>query len=234
MKTKSSLKRIFQNGFTLIELLIVTAILASLAGGAVIMVGAADQSSHVQIGQIEIGEIREALIQFKRDMGYLPTQGPLALTDDGGAVAAPVEGEDWFYNPANFAPLFENPFAGSSHALASWNPDTKRGWRGPYLSSSAEKFVTIGDSIQADGSGSPALGDLLDKVMGVADPFLGLPVGNYLSWKSCEGGNPIERQGCPYLLLDAGDAQNARILSFGPNRTYEGGGGDDIVLYLFR
>lgn len=234
MKTNSSIKRFHQAGFTLIELVIVIAILASLAGSAVLMVGAADESSHVEMGRIEIGEIRDALIQFKRDMGYMPTHGPLALVDDGGAVPMPAEGEEWFYNPANFAQLFENPFAGSSHSFENWNPETKRGWRGPYLSGSSERFVTVGDSLQSDGGGSPAMGGVLNNVMGIADPFVGTPVGAYLSWKDAFHGGSIDRSGRPYLLLDAGDSQKARILSFGPNRTYEGGGGDDLVLYLFR
>ena len=236
MTTVKSLKnnRRRNAGFTLLELMIVTAILGSIAGGAVLMVGHTEEIAQCQIGLVEVTEIREAMIQFKKDTGYLPKTGPFQITSDGGVVPVPAEGSDWFRSPANFSQLFQNPLAGTGHPLATWNPDTKRGWRGPYLSCAGEGQVDIGSDLNPDGSGSPTLGDAIENVIGIADPFLASPDGDYFHWSKISDDTPFERLGRPYLAFDLADANKARIVGLGPNRRYDLGFGDDIVFYLFR
>ena len=221
-------------GFTLLELIIVVAILATLAGGVVLMVGQTEEITQGQIGLVEMSEIREAIVQFKRDTGYLPKQGPFDLTTNGGAVPPPVEGEDWFNSPANFSQLFQNPLANTGHSLASWNPDTKRGWRGPYLTTSGEGRVDVGSNLNLDGSGDPQAGSLLNDVFGIADPFYSSPKGSYFVWATNPTAPPYSRFGRPYFVFDLHDPQKARIVGMGPNRQYDQGAQDDIIVYLFR
>lgn len=222
------------SGFTLLELMIVTAVLASIAGSAILMVGQTEESVQGKLAITEACTVREALIQFKKDTGYLPKQGPFALVNDGGSVPIPEEGADWFSSPANFIQLIENPLAGTTHPLATWNPDTKRGWRGPYLSTSSEGRVDIGSALNTDGTGSPTLGTIIDDVMAIADPYLATPDGNYYTWTTPFSGDEMKRMGRPYLFFDADDTAKARIVGMGPNRRYDLGIGDDVVFYLFR
>ena len=221
-------------GFTLLELIIVTAVLASIAVGAILMVWQTEETAQCQIGMVEICEIREALIQFKKDTGTLPKQGAFALTTEGGAVPVPPQGSDWFHSPANFSQLINNPLAGTGHPLETWNPDTKRGWRGPYLSTSGEGLVDLGSDLDLDGSGSPTLGEVIEDVVAIADPFVSSPDGDYYHWSKLSDGGPLNRFGRPYFLFDIDDTQNARVVGLGPNRRYDLGFGDDIVFYLFR
>ncbi len=221
-------------GFTLLELMIVTAILGSIAGGAVLMVGQTEEVAQNQIGLVEISEIREAMIQFKKDTGFLPKTGPFQLTTEGGSVSVPNEGTEWFRSPANFSQLFNNPLSGTGHPLATWNPDTKRGWRGPYLTCAGEGQVDIGSDLNSDGSGSPTLGDTLQDVIGIADPFNASPDGEYFQWSKISDDTPFQRLGRPYLAFDLEDTHEARIVGLGPNRRYDLGFGDDVVFYLFR
>ncbi len=222
------------SAFTLLELMIVTAVLSTIAGGAILMVGQTEELAQGQIGLTEMSEVREALIQFKKDTGFLPKQGPFRLTTEGGFVPVPEDGSDWFASPANMAQLLENPLAGTGHPLATWNPDTKRGWRGPYLSSSGEGYVDLGDDLDTTGLGSPTSGDVLTDVPAIADPFMAPAEGSFFLWKKNPDGTPMSRLGRPYLFFDLHDANLARIVGMGPNRTYEAGSGDDVVFYLFR
>ena len=92
----------------------------------------------------------------------------------------------------------------------------------------------IGDDLNTDGSGSPTLGDTIENVMGIADPFLASPDGDYFHWSRTSDETPIQRLGRPYLAFDLSDQNNARIVGLGPNRRYDLGFGDDVVFYLFR
>ncbi len=221
----------------------VVALLAIVTGGSLMIFGESEDDAAEQISLSEIQQIKKALLQFERDTGWLPKQGPFNLdTQPAGAVplgnlpAYVLAGQEvaWFYSPANFWQLYENPLAGTGHPLEQWNPNTRRGWRGPYVSRLGEGLVDIGDDLQPDGSGSPTAGVVRLRVTGIADPFVGAPVGGvYLLWRSASGAAPHARWGRPYLLFDL-DNTSARIVSMGRNRLYEGGTADDVVLELFK
>ncbi|GIW79819.1 MAG: hypothetical protein KatS3mg105_1626 [Gemmatales bacterium] len=228
-------------GFTLFELLIVVAIMAVLAGAVVVALDQTHEQAASQLVDSEMLNIKKALLRFKQDTGYLPRQGPFGLTTDTppGAVPVPVQGAAWFHSPANFVQLYENPLEGTGHPLEQWNPDTARGWRGPYLSQHGEGYVDIGNNLQSDGTGSPIAGTLLQDVRGVADPFYHSPVGPYLSWQTALTGPSLPRWGRPYLLFDLDDPSKARIVSMGSNGVYESNnaltpGGDDVFLFILR
>ena len=222
-----------RKGFTLLELIIVVGILSAVAGGAVLLIGPAEEQARSQLSLVEMSRLRDALIQFHKDTGYLPKQGPFALTSEGGSVPIPGEGATWFYHPANFEQLYDNPLAGTGHALETWNPDTERGWRGPYISSFGEGYVDIGDDLLPDGSGNPDEGNILPEVRSIADPFIAAPSGNYFVWRFQSGDTPTSQWGRPYLLIDADDEANARVIGLGSNRQYDAGAADDYVFPLF-
>lgn len=271
-----------KNGFTLLELLIVVAILAIIGGSIIVTLDNTQESATVSVAQDEIVKIRQALERFKRDTGYYPKQGPFALAPDGGYTSSgqggvlrtslPFDGtvaeeDDWFDSPANFWQLYEQPVLDDgvetdlhplSH-LQDYNPVTKRGWNGPYLSTLGNGLVDIGNNIDPDGTGNPEAGDLLSEVYGISDPFTGPPEGNVYAWRSaaqslCETQygvgspecDPYPSYGRPFLIfgLDTvDDTTDDRIVSMGPNQTYAGlptdicfpnTGVDDIILCVER
>ena len=232
MNTHQIIKKA-RRAFTLLELVIVAAILAAAAGGAILIVAPAEEQARSQLSQIELTRLRDAILQFHTDTGSLPKQGPFALISDGGSVPTPLQGETWFYHPANFDQLYNNPLEGTGHSLEVWDPDTKRGWRGPYISSFGEGYVDIGDDLSQDGTGSPEEGNILTEVRAIADPFSTASSGDYFVWRFNSGDTPIYKWGRPYLLIDADSEDDARIIGMGRNRTYDAGLGDDYNLGLF-
>lgn len=186
-------------GFTLLELLVVCSILAVLAYSAWASYEGVQEKAQDQIARAELLRLADALRRFKADTGFYPGQGPFALAPVGttetwadgqvactatsGALAGGVPrswalpGEEdnktlWFNSPANIALLVEAPVLCSNHPLAflaGWNPETQRGWHGPYLARSVRAWVDHGSDLNAstvvmsapDGSGNPVAGSKL-------------------------------------------------------------------------
>lgn len=205
-------------GFTLIELLVVCGILAALAYTAWGSFTGVQQNAEDDIGRAEMLRLADAIKRFRADTGFYPGQGPFILaaygtttsangpgfdcTPVGGVLrswAAPdddVNKDAWFASPANLALLFEAPALCANHPLAylnRWNPDTRRGWRGPYLDLAARKWVDHGFDFNSDtlgtgnpdGQGTPVAGaKILDIPAFGAGPrqFAAGP-----TWKSCDG-----------------------------------------------
>ncbi|MCG3117786.1 MAG: type II secretion system GspH family protein [Candidatus Manganitrophus sp. SA1] len=227
-----------EEGVTLLELLIVITVLAILAGGVILSLGSVEEDAALRLSQSEMQEIKKSVLRFRQDTGFLPKQGPfdLAPPNGGGVVPLPSEGVDWFRSSANFDQLYRNPLTGTGHPLESWNPNTARGWRGPYLTVHGEGLVDVGNNLGTDGTGSPVAGTVVANVRGVADPFIASPAGAYLVWRSSTAAASHDRWGRPYFLFALNNLNQARIVGMGPNRAYDGGTStsDDLVLYLFR
>jgi prepilin-type N-terminal cleavage/methylation domain-containing protein len=238
-------------GFTLLELLAVVAILAMLAGGVVALIDRTEQDVQTKVAQSEIVEIKNAIRRFYQDTGYLPKSGPFALTDDfppgfidpnddthwpSYAPTSAAERIAWFRSPANLYQLFAPPLLGpanSTHTLAGWNPDSRRGWNGPYVSHHGNWAVSIGEALNEGGS--PTAGNV-HVVPAVADPHAASPVGAYLTWWDLNSGTLVPaRWGRPYLLIVDAAPQNrfdARIVGMGLDGTL--GTDDDVVVWIFR
>lgn len=215
-------------GFTLIELIAVAALIAVMAMVAVTVYDGVGENAQDQLVRAEMQEIKKALQQFKRDVGRYPCmEHPADFTEMilGEPVDVPVHD-----------PLEVGERAECEHAsLPAWNPEYSRGWRGPYLSSDGNGYVTIGDNLKLDGSngttsnaGSPTAGTpYVDYRPGIADPFAYGPavVGSdvYLEWLPCAAcvGKPYESWGRPYYIFDLHDLKRARIVSAGRNGKYE-------------
>ena len=232
-----------RRAFTLLELMVVLVILTLLASGSLLLINDGEELASEQISQVEMLEIKKAMLRFKRDTGFLPNQGPFNLeTRPAGFVplanipAYVPAGQRvaWFDSPANFWQLFVNPLDGTGHRLERFNPMTGRGWHGPYLNRFGEGLVDVGDNLQTDGSGDPTLGSVLPSVFGVADPRFSDPVGLYLVWRTAASDPPRRRWGRPYFVFDLDQKELARIVGSGTNRTYDGGTGDDLVMELYR
>lgn len=219
------------------------AILAVVAGGLVLAFSGTEQHVTEQVAATEIQELKKAILQFKQDTGFYPGQGPFALSTDSlaGLVAVPPGGSAWFHSPANFVQLFDEPLDASDQPIMPFNPNTGRGWRGPYLEWFGNGFVDVGDSLDSTGAGSPSTGASLPNLLGVADPFKHPPESNgLLAWRSAPGEANRSSFGRPYLLMLLDDptttnvVEPPRLVSLGPNGQYEAGLGDDIVLELPR
>jgi prepilin-type N-terminal cleavage/methylation domain-containing protein len=96
-------------GFTLLEAVIVIAILAILAGLAVSQLAPVQDDAFIGGARAELATLRDGCVRWSSDLGALPASlGDLASATPPASVPA---------------------------GLTSWNPDLKRGWRGPYLTS---------------------------------------------------------------------------------------------------
>jgi len=189
-------------GFTLIELLVVCSILAALSFIAWGGYTGVQERAEDDIARAEMLRLADALRRFKADTGYYPGQGPFALVALGttetangsggidcttpepgnGAIlrswAAPnldTDKDAWFASPANLALLFDAPALCANHPLHylnHWNPESRRGWHGPYLDLAARAWVDHGADLNTDllatgapdGQGSPLLGAKLHDI----------------------------------------------------------------------
>lgn len=240
------------HGFTLLELLIVVALMAIVGVGAVSLILDTEETVGMDLVQAEIRAVRDAILQFKKDTGCLPRTGIFDLASrgardaiDGGAAGKPFQGEEWFYSPANFDQLIEEPVNDNGDPIMPWNPDTGRGWRGPYLQK-ADGWVDVGNGLTREGAGSPTTGTILKGIHGVADPFLHESVKQYFVWHSWDD-KKIKRYGRPYYFFDWEYPERTRLVSSGPDGIYQSQDfaeqidpndpvdiGDDIVIFLFR
>jgi len=221
--------------FTLLEMLIVVSILAVLAGSVIVSLGDAGQQATQDLGQHQLSQVREALLRFKRDMGYLPHEGLLQAGVADSLVGAPVSDSSWqawFNHPANMLCLIKAPLSASTPAsgnftdwhvagsLATYDPARRRGWKGPYLSNNATVWMTLGDGLLADGSGGPAQGSALALMPVVPNLDSAPAVQPFYTWAT----SPLlatseTQQGRPLLLLDA-DTDFARLVSLGADFAY--------------
>jgi hypothetical protein len=227
----------------------------AVAGGVLLASDGTNEAAELALAQHELTRLQEAVLRFRRDTGYLPGRGPFALVADGGRIdpnidshwpeSAPAAAADraaWFRSPANFYQLFERSNAPALQVVLdviagpgqAYNTSTRRGYRGPYLRPQSEGHVLVGAAFGPDGSGDPTDGDLI-RVPGTADPFpFAAPDGTPFHWKRASMASEIA--GRPYLLFVLPGGLGPRILSFGPNGTYESDAqsiaGDDIAVSL--
>ena len=228
-------------GFSLIELLVVVAVLATVAGGVVVSLSGVETHAATELTVRELAELKQAVLRFREDTGFLPKQGPFAL-EPAGQVPEPSAGVAWFASPANLSQLIENPLADTGHPLETWDPDTRRGWRGPYLSRALEARVVVCDGLALDGSaGSPAEGTLLPPMPALADPFPAPPLSNGAYAWSTHDAAALPRGGRPFLLLQLDDPTRARVVALGADGEFApspdrlvGLDSDDVGLYLLR
>jgi len=223
------------NGFTLIELLTVISLIAIIATVAVNSYDGVQDAARNDVAQFEMAEIRKALIQLRKDSGTrsLPAQGSYDCTDEinGGVnnvpnslFAFPDEAGTtnpqiiaWCQHPANFWMLFTNPFDITTNPELVWNPDTKRGWNGPYLQRK-DGFLSL------DGN-TVNLADIEQLVWGIADPYVVEQQSTGVNWSLQTASAVLDDAGSPYLLLvditNTPPVYEPRLISAGGDGVFE-------------
>ncbi|MEM7173182.1 MAG: hypothetical protein AAF530_23665 [Pseudomonadota bacterium] len=226
-------------GLTLLELLVVVAILAATATIGVLALDNTGQVTQERLVTHEMRELAKAIQNFRQDTGFYPKTGPFAAAQ----VALP--GDIGLLNsPANMVQLFREPVDGDDNPIMPWNPDSGRGWRGPYSSDFGEGNVIVGEGFVDASDTDPLAGDAIT-VIGVADPF---EFASEFIWA-----RPFEiptaddvddaptLRGSPYLLFLENDqateierCQAPCLVSLGPDGVYDQGAADtdDIILNL--
>ncbi|WP_431066197.1 type II secretion system protein GspG [Methylotuvimicrobium sp.] len=141
-------------GFTLLELLAVIMLLGVLAGGALLAYEGVQDDGEDTLARFEMAEIRKALLQFRRDTHELPCRvyragdyqadkDNMTELDFAGLPTTPNADEyhAWCRNAfsqqqdSGLSMLHRFPYdeTDSEHVGKLWNPDTRRGWHGPYI-----------------------------------------------------------------------------------------------------
>ncbi len=204
-------------GFTLIELLVVVSLLAALAA---VSVGAYDNLygyKDQQIAEAELRNIEKALHRFKQDTGFWPGSGP--FSDRQGVH--------------DLSQLLLQPTDRQGNELMPWDPESARGWRGPYLSRLGEGRAQL-----TVGAGLPGWVKAEMPSFAISDAFEAAAGG--FSWQDWQ--QRAVRRGNPYLLfledpeqqLAAAGCRLPCVLSLGADGRWNLGlnDGDDLLLSL--
>lgn len=192
-----------QSGFTMLELVIVVAIMAIVAGSAIMSFGNTESDAEYQTTNYTLRQLASAVDRYLSDGNTLPELG------------TEIE------SPADISFLITKP-SGSN----DWKPDYRLGWRGPYIKGYKLFYVDVGTDLEADGSSSPTSGSLSTvPTLALPDAFSHQPVSPYYLWyKDADGNIDIDSKiGRPFLVLskDIEDGSLYRIVSLGENGTYE-------------
>lgn len=239
-----------QSGFTLLELLVVIALLAIIAGAATLGYEGVQDQGRADVTRYEMTEIRKALLQFRRDThefpcrvyrtgNYVPDNTGITQLDFANLPTTPTTANyhEWCLNEFNdqdwaLSMLLSFPYDNTATAYIDllWNPDTKRGWNGPYVNNQGIK----------DAWGNNIL---------LFDPEL-----DYSPEYRCKenGSGDYDTTGDLYSCLKASDssfdssytkeANIVRLVSIGEDGIYDGtnisdpclANNDDFVLCLLR
>jgi prepilin-type N-terminal cleavage/methylation domain-containing protein len=129
-----------RRGFTLLELVIVVSILAILAGTVVSMLETTADGATVDATRAELATLRDACMRWKSDLGFYPVAATTA--PDADAQASPLYdltvSDPTLLSPSDQAQLVARGYASSKNGqltVVPWNPTSRRGWRGPYVTS---------------------------------------------------------------------------------------------------
>ncbi|PHR83482.1 MAG: hypothetical protein COA59_11710 [Colwellia sp.] len=218
-----------QSGFTLMELLTVISLMAITATVAITSYDGVQDQSRYDVAKFEMTQIHKALIQFRKDSGTksFPTQGRYDCTDDvnGGSITQPNSEFNfpaeagvttaaiiaWCQHPANFWMLFEDPLDNG------WNPDTKRGWQGPYLQRKNGYLTLSANTVN--------LADITNPVWAIADPYTADQTNSGVEWSIQTTSNVLNKAGTPYVLLvditNTPTVYQPRLISAGEDGVFE-------------
>ncbi|PKM37309.1 MAG: hypothetical protein CVV06_06530 [Gammaproteobacteria bacterium HGW-Gammaproteobacteria-10] len=144
----------YSNGFTLLELLVVITLLAIIATAGLVSYDGTQDEARVTTTRFEMGEIRKALLQFRKDTGelpcrvyrvgnYEPDKAAMIHLNFEPLSANPTSAGyyDWcrdavtgqVNNSLNMLHTFPYDDTDTDYTGMLWNSDTRRGWNGPYI-----------------------------------------------------------------------------------------------------
>jgi prepilin-type N-terminal cleavage/methylation domain-containing protein len=241
----------YENGFTLLELLVVITLLSVLAGASILAYDGVQEEGRNDATVYDLSRLRVALLQFRRHTGEFPCRvyregdyvpNEVIMDLDFTALPGPptlANYFDWCSDNINdqvdwgLVMLTNFPYdeTDTTYTPLLWNPDTKRGWYGPYTNTQGI----------IDAWGNPYV--LLDPELDYSPEF------------RCEndGSGDYQITGGLYSCLTADDAgwvaadytlaaDIARVVSYGENEIYDSAAaadpcvaeGDDFVLCLLK
>lgn len=188
-----SVRRASQKGLTLIELLITVAILAIVGVGLTVAYDGVQKRAGEQLTLRRLSYVREALLNFRRDLGYFPGQGPLAAEqldlasihfvdgDNPGQANPSLEARQrWARHPLNFWMLLTPPVDQNNPQRWQWRKEISRGWNGPYLGQELNFRLDAAGQIE----GNFVVGSRSNRLLAVADSYIppNTDSTNYLQW----------------------------------------------------
>lgn len=168
-----------QSGFTMLELMVVVAILAVIAGSAVMAFRGIDSDASIQTAKVEMRQLGEAIDAYLADMNKIPEPDtlpiPLGSWQQEIEIGAYRHPADISFLLSNPEPL-PNPSDPDAKRDNLWSSDYRKGWRGPYIKGIKLFYVDIGDGIKHDGTdGSGNIGTPHDIDSAVIKNILALP-----------------------------------------------------------
>lgn len=223
-----STKRKLQRGFTMLELMVVVAILAVIAGSAVMAFRGIDSDASIQTAKAEMRQIGEAIDAYLADMNEIPEPGtlpvPLGIWQKEIEIGGYRHPVDISFLLANPEPL-PDPDDSTLQRKNAWNSDYRRGWRGPYIKGIKLFYVDIGDGIKhdgTDGSGNPGAPNIvnssvINNILALPDKFDSFSVspGVERSPKACNDTECIYEWQSQIDRFNPNDHAGNRITKFG-------------------
>ena len=240
--------------FTLLELLIVVAILAIIGGSIFVAYQSTGEMAEENLADQRLAGMRQALLKFRRDMGYFPGEGPLGNTATVEPAAGQVTNYDnmsnvekslWRNHELNHWMLYSRP---NDTAIANkwvFDSDSKRGWNGPYLNGKSSLLLDNAGTLASAFVG----GGEVDSLLSVDDAFgrsNGSDDSSPLYWRIINNPDITQnaRFGRPVALVEevisgTPDVHVYLLVSFGKNGKFEFQGleatnGDDVILEVAR
>jgi prepilin-type N-terminal cleavage/methylation domain-containing protein len=220
--------------FTLIELLIVVCILAVMAGLVIPLMGTTQDAALKDVTVASMSAVREAIMGgpssagYHLDMKYIDAQPPNKV---------PQTIRDLFVRPRLDGMRSDPDSDPESVLVPRYDPATRKGWRGPYLNPTTEKYLVDNAAPSFNGF-TTAYGfqdtDGIDP--DTSDPAL------LDAWR-----HPIVLQPVPNLVSPPA-LEDMRLVSAGPNGKIETNPartgseiqadiaanlvGDDVIIFL--
>ena len=243
-----------RKAFTLLELLIVVAILAIIGGSMFVAYQGTGDTAEENLVEQRLAGLRQALLNFRRDMGYFPSEGPLGDTATVEPVVGQLTDYDnmsnvekslWRNHELNHWMLYFRPNDTTIANKWIYDSDAKRGWNGPYLNAKAGLLLDNAGTLASAFTG----GGEADALLSVDDAFgrsNGSDNSSPLYWRIINNPDVTQnaRFGRPIALIEeiiAGstDVRVYLLVSFGKNGKFEFQGleannGDDVILEVAR
>ena len=130
-----------------------TITLLAIVGGIVSsQISLDEEGISTHLNAHSMGQVRDALLTFRQDMGYFPGHGPLApdkldlsdfssITSSGNADAS--QKLKWAGLNTNFWQLFKQPKALGFPVFWDYDRQAQRGWNGPYIAAYSLKLHDV-------------------------------------------------------------------------------------------